>query len=106
MAAIDLTRTVTGAVLQEMRDAAGLSLIVMAERGGCPRQHLARVESGERPLTRDIGRGISRVIAARTIEMRAAKRDLHTRQQEFGPSQTVSTRHHRTCLPVSNVFIR
>ena len=46
----------------------------MADRGGCPRQHLARVESGERALTRDIGRGISGVIAARTVEMRAAKR--------------------------------
>jgi len=57
MAAIDLTSTVPGAVLREMRDAAGLSLIVMADRGGCPRQHLARVD-------------------------------------------------HRTCLPVSNIFIR
>ena len=57
MAATDLTSTVPGAVLREMRDAAGLSLIVMADRGGCPGQHLARVG-------------------------------------------------HRTCLPVSNIFIR
>jgi hypothetical protein len=75
MTAIDMPRTVTGAALREMRDAAGLSLQVMAERAWCSRQHLARVESGERALTRDIGRGISRAIAARTIEMRAAKRD-------------------------------
>jgi transcriptional regulator with XRE-family HTH domain len=73
MTTTDLTRTVTGAVLREMRDAAGLSLRVMAERAGCSHQHLARVESGERALSRDIGRGISRAIAARTLEMRAAK---------------------------------
>ena len=75
MTAIDLTRTVAGAVLRQTRKAAGLSLRVMAERAGCSRQHLARVESGERALTRDIGRAISRAIAARTIEMHPAKRD-------------------------------
>jgi hypothetical protein len=63
MTTIDLTRIVTGAVLREMRGASGLSLRGMAERAGCSRQHLARVESGERALTRDIGRGISRAIA-------------------------------------------
>jgi transcriptional regulator with XRE-family HTH domain len=75
MTAIDLTRTVAGAIPREMRDAAGLSQRVMAEKAGCSRQHLARAESSERALTRDIGRGISRAIAARTIEMRAVKRD-------------------------------
>jgi transcriptional regulator with XRE-family HTH domain len=75
MTTIDVTRILAGAVLREMRAAAGLSLRVMAERAGCSRQHLARVESGERALTRDIGRGICRAIAARTIEIRAAKRD-------------------------------
>ena len=54
MTAVDVTRTVTGAVMREMRDAAGLSLRVMAEKTGCSRQHLARVESGERALTRDL----------------------------------------------------
>jgi transcriptional regulator with XRE-family HTH domain len=85
MTTIDLTRSLAGAVLREMRDAAGLSLRVMAERAGCSRQHLARVESGERALTRDIGRGISRAIAARSIEMRAAKGDPPYKTAGVGP---------------------
>jgi len=84
MTTIDLTRIVTDAVLREMRDASGLGLRVMAaERAGCSRQHLARVESGERALT------ATSVVASPEPSPPAPSRcarpstTLHTKQQEF-----------------------
>ena len=106
MTTIDLARTVAGAVLREMRDASGLTLRVMAEKAGCSRQHLARVEAGERALTRDIGRGISRAIAARSIEMRAARGDPPHKTARVGPLADGVDSTPSDLFLVSNIFVR
>jgi transcriptional regulator with XRE-family HTH domain len=46
-----------------MREAAGLTLRTTASEIGCSHQHLARVESGERALTRDLADRIAQAIA-------------------------------------------
>jgi plasmid maintenance system antidote protein VapI len=51
-----------------MREGAGMSLRAMAWRVGCSHGHLARVEDGERALTRDMGHRISRATADHTLE--------------------------------------
>ena len=52
-----------GLALRTMRKGVGLTLRAMSERVGCCYQHLARIESGERALTPDLGWRISRAIA-------------------------------------------
>jgi len=106
MTAIDMTRIVTGAVLREMRDASGLSLRVMAERAGAH----ASTSPGSSPAN---GRSpATSVVASPEPSPPAPSRcarpsaTLHTRQQEFGPMPTVSTRRHLICLLVSNIFMR
>jgi transcriptional regulator with XRE-family HTH domain len=63
---------VAGEALRAMREGAGMSLRAMAWRVGCSHGHLARVEYGERALTRDMGHRVSRAIADRILEKRAA----------------------------------
>jgi predicted transcriptional regulator len=52
----------TGLALRTMRKGVGMTLRTMSERVGCCYQHLARIESGERALTPDLGWRISRAI--------------------------------------------
>ena len=60
-----------GEVLRAMREGAGMSLRAMAWRVGCSHSHLARVEYGERALTRDMGHRISQATAAHILERTA-----------------------------------
>lgn len=53
----------TGLALRTMRKGVGMTLRTMSERVGCCYQHLARIESGERALTPELGGRISRAIA-------------------------------------------
>ena len=59
----EIPHEVTGEGLRAMREGAGMSLRAMAWRVGCSHGHLARVEDGERALTRDMGHRISRAAA-------------------------------------------
>jgi transcriptional regulator with XRE-family HTH domain len=52
----------TGLALRTMRKGVGMTLRTMSERVGCCYQHLARIESGERALTPDLGWRIARAI--------------------------------------------
>ena len=53
----------TGLALRTMRKGVGMTLRTMSGRVGCCYQHLARIESGERALTPELGARISRTIA-------------------------------------------
>ena len=53
----------TGLALRTMRKGVGMTLRAMSEHVGCCYQHLARIESGERALTPDLGLRITRAIA-------------------------------------------
>ena len=64
----ELPPDVTGAGLRAMREDAGMSLRAMAWRVGCSHSHLARIEYGERALTRDMGHRISRATADHFLE--------------------------------------
>jgi transcriptional regulator with XRE-family HTH domain len=71
MSTTDLPNQVAGDVLRAMREGAGMSLRDMAWRVGCSHGHLARVEYGERALTRDMGQRISRATADHLLERTA-----------------------------------
>ena len=55
-----------------MRDTAGIGLRTMATRVGCSPGHLSRVESGQRPLTADLGHRIAQATADHILDSRAA----------------------------------
>jgi DNA-binding transcriptional regulator YiaG len=60
-----------GACLKAMREATGMTTRVMATEVGCSRGHLGRIESGQRSLTPDVGKRISRAIASQITRVTA-----------------------------------
>lgn len=55
----------TGATIRAMREEVGMSGRQLAKAIGVNHAHLARVEAGERPLSRKVQERISRAIADR-----------------------------------------